>query len=852
MRAKAQEQQLSFKNRLLRGFLRIIPLALFIMAVLCTSAYAKEEANFDAAIAALYGGTEPQSVMQALASDYSAIEALSGSEGLKSALESYAQMRAGTLTGISPKGYAFPNAVILDESRRGELAASALKASGISIKDARVYLKVRSVSGTTLEVYEWCFYVYEEKGFEDISGFGIEHSIGFTGSNISSDSYREDTFAPFTSSAYSAEPQGSFSLSSSIEAAPVLAAPAAYLKEKAIEYSDKYALSYNPAYANYNGASGGDCANFVSQCLAAGGLPMDKDWFWYSKTNASNSFIGATSLNTYLLRHGKSIDNPANSEVFPGNPVFYGYSTAGYAHAAFCVGYNAAGTALINAHNTDYYHVAWTLGNAWGKRNTIQLVEKELLPKLSSSVSGNIVTLSWEANAAATDYNICVYKDTISEDNLVYKKSNITGRTLKLPSDSGSYIAQVESNESGAVRKGGTSIFNVTAQPASGLKLEPQGWVVRQGSRYVIDAVLPSGLEGEASLTWSSSNSAAVSIPEVSGRFSALAPGVSTVTASFGTFRATCLVIVQPYIEGLEGEQTVINRLSGGNRFVTAAEICRAGWQKADTVVLANAYNYADALAGAPLAYALNAPILMTAANSLDANTRACIEQLGAKNIVLVGGESSISQVLAEALSKDYKVSRVSGGNRYQTALKIAVELEKLTGKRADTAIIATGANFADALSISPYAAIKGYPVLYANPVTGLSAETAEHIKGMNALLVGGEASVPNSVLTQAELRSSYRLSGGNRYVTSFEIAKYTDKAYGKDVSIATGQDFPDALTGSVLAAKLKTPLLLCSKIGADDAVKEYIAARKPQFVYLFGGGASVPNSVIIDIFWAN
>ena len=63
-------------------------------------------------------------------------------------------------------------------------------------------------------------------------------------------------------------------------AAPVEASEGTYtyVPQKAVDYADKYWSNYNDFYPNYN-SIGGDCANFVSQCLQAGGLPMNGSWY---------------------------------------------------------------------------------------------------------------------------------------------------------------------------------------------------------------------------------------------------------------------------------------------------------------------------------------------------------------------------------------------------------------------------------------------------------------------------------------------------------------------------------------------------------------------------------------------
>ena len=83
-----------------------------------------------------------------------------------------------------------------------------------------------------------------------------------------------------------------------------------YNREKAVEYARKYALVPNTKeWKNYE-AYGGDCTNFVSQCLFAGGIPFDHQgkyvthkWYWYSDQYRTPSFTSADALKTYMLNN---------------------------------------------------------------------------------------------------------------------------------------------------------------------------------------------------------------------------------------------------------------------------------------------------------------------------------------------------------------------------------------------------------------------------------------------------------------------------------------------------------------------------------------------------------------------
>lgn len=77
-----------------------------------------------------------------------------------------------------------------------------------------------------------------------------------------------------------------------------------YNREKAVEYALKYALSYNPNYYHFGGI-GGDCTNYISQCLLAGGGKMNfdkfKGWYYVDSNNRAPSWTSVIHLQNFLL-----------------------------------------------------------------------------------------------------------------------------------------------------------------------------------------------------------------------------------------------------------------------------------------------------------------------------------------------------------------------------------------------------------------------------------------------------------------------------------------------------------------------------------------------------------------------
>ena len=142
-----------------------------------------------------------------------------------------------------------------------------------------------------------------------------------------------------------------------------------YNADEAIKYSNKYWKHYNHRYYNYSRV-GGDCCNFVSQCLSAGGMPHTDTWY-----PGSVAWINVPATRKHFSKYGMKI-TADNSSVRRGNPVYYDWQGDGvYDHTALCVGTNASGMPIVNAHTTNVYHAPWRLGSG-GSRQTILLNRK--------------------------------------------------------------------------------------------------------------------------------------------------------------------------------------------------------------------------------------------------------------------------------------------------------------------------------------------------------------------------------------------------------------------------------------------------------------------------------------------
>ncbi|MFL2077024.1 cell wall-binding repeat-containing protein [Marinilactibacillus psychrotolerans] len=291
-------------------------------------------------------------------------------------------------------------------------------------------------------------------------------------------------------------------------------------------------------------------------------------------------------------------------------------------------------------------------------------------------------------------------------------------------------------------------------------------------------------------------------------------------------------------------DQTV-TRISGATRFDTAVNVSKKGWDTSNTIVIANSHNFADALTGVPLAHQLNAPILLTRTNELNATTVNEISRLQAKNIVILGGEEAVStNVEAQLKARNLSVKRYAGETRYETSQLIGEEVQRLTG--TTSAVLTSGEYYADAMSVASFAAQKGEPI-YLTRSNALPEEiTNSASKVSKWTVVGGPAVIDQQVLTQLSKYSSTvsRLYGSDRYDTNQAILKHYQQTNEK-LYISTGKNYVDALTGSLLAAKNGTGILLSED--RQDVVERNISFVKANHYYnfeMFGGQNILPNRV--------
>ena len=291
-------------------------------------------------------------------------------------------------------------------------------------------------------------------------------------------------------------------------------------------------------------------------------------------------------------------------------------------------------------------------------------------------------------------------------------------------------------------------------------------------------------------------------------------------------------------------------RLGGLNRFETSLEIAKEySSAPLDSVILTSAFDFPDALSGSVLAYKNNAPILLVEKADNTATLNYVKNNLKATGkIYVLGGETVVPATVVNSLKlMGYSnIERLGGLNRYETNLNI---VNKLNVPQGTDVVIANSMIFADSLSVSSIASSKGMPIFLAKG--SLDSATLNKIKSIapkNIYIIGGESAINSTIENQLKgVGAVTRIGGLNRFETSINIAKHFNLDT-TTVAVANGMSFPDALTGSVLASKTNSPIILVNnKDGASGITpqKTYLDSTKISKLYILGGTSAISDSIV-------
>jgi putative cell wall-binding protein len=277
-----------------------------------------------------------------------------------------------------------------------------------------------------------------------------------------------------------------------------------------------------------------------------------------------------------------------------------------------------------------------------------------------------------------------------------------------------------------------------------------------------------------------------------------------------------------------------LQRISGPDRYATAATIAGDTFDSASSAFVARGDAFADALAANYLAGIQGAPVLLSTPTSVPQVTIDRLKALKVGTVHLLGGTSALGpSIVSQLQGAGFAVDRIAGADRYETAASVASGGGGnigLDGQLRPTAVVSSGTSFPDALAAGGIVFGKHFPQLLTAP-DALPAATATALSNLgikHVLLTGGTGAVSSAVESQlAGMGLAVdRVAGATRWETSIDLANLAIDSFGfggDHVAIATGENFPDALTGGTRAGRLTAPLVLTTGAGLQGIVCTFL-----------------------------
>lgn len=186
--------------------------------------------------------------------------------------------------------------------------------------------------------------------------------------------------------------------------------------------------------------------------------------------------------------------------------------------------------------------------------------------------------------------------------------------------------------------------------------------------------------------------------------------------------------------------------------------------------------------------------------------------------------------------------NRLQGIDRYATSISVSQKWSS-----SEYAVLASGEDFADALSAAPLAKEYEAPILLTTPKTLMPNTEAElsRLGVKKVFIIGGNASVSKEIEDKLSAKGIEitRLSGLDRYETSLAVANYIGTDNG-EMFVVSGVNFPDALSIASYAAYSQTPIILTDGVKLSEGIQNFVKTHDVNKTHLIGGSGVVSEDV--------
>ncbi|NYD70631.1 cell wall-binding repeat-containing protein [Herbiconiux flava] len=289
-----------------------------------------------------------------------------------------------------------------------------------------------------------------------------------------------------------------------------------------------------------------------------------------------------------------------------------------------------------------------------------------------------------------------------------------------------------------------------------------------------------------------------------------------------------------------------VDRVGGADRFAVSAALSAGSFSSGvGTVFIASGTGFADALSGSAAAGKRNGPVLLVTKDGIPTPVADELTRLKPRRIVVLGGTAAVgSDVERQLRGYSSSVSRIGGADRFVVSAAISAAT---FDPYPSIVYLASGATFPDALSGSAAAGRAQAPVLLVQKdgIPDAIAKELARLQPTEIVVLGGPDAIAEPVYDEAaQLAPTSRISGADRFAVSADISaqRFHDGTF--TAYVASGENFPDALSGSAVAIKEGSPVLLVTRDAVPAVVEAELRRLRPYRIVVLGGPAAVSTKV--------
>lgn len=268
-----------------------------------------------------------------------------------------------------------------------------------------------------------------------------------------------------------------------------------------------------------------------------------------------------------------------------------------------------------------------------------------------------------------------------------------------------------------------------------------------------------------------------------------------------------------------------------------------------EVVYLATEDTYADALVAGPRAGTDGGPIILTDPVRMTKPVADELIRLRPDTIVVVGQTDAVGpDVEAAARFLAPNVIRVGGVDRYETAVQMSRRLTQSTNQTAKV-YVASGEDFADAVTSGPIASLDGAPILLTrrNAIPAVTRAELVALDPTEIVIIGGPSAVSTAVETELRALADTvtRIGGDSRYTTAASLAADRVVTAIDTVFLAVGDQFHHAVIAAPVATAKRTAVLLVQQNCVPLATRNQLDRLRPNKIIVVGADSTNTQRIL-------